>query len=449
MNIFIDRAGVIRKRPGLTSWPGVSTAVIDANGLSGIHRCLNGDIYAVGAVGSERPIYRLVGPSITTLNSAVPPAGLRGSGRPIFAETEMLLVLAGGDAMEKILLSTGESSRMGDSPPIGTHVVTQALRLLANDTVVDRTKVRYSDTAIGTTDYSGNELWTPGPHTTASFFTAEARPDPIVAIAENTNSILLFGSSTLEIWTSDPTYIFTRTGAIEWGISQPYSVVRRETEFYWLDHSTRIVKFEGGSIDVISDSIQATLNTLDPRGCFGYRVNTSTIDAVVWTFPNDGRTFAYQIGVGWSQWHGWDGEVATQFPVSCLNASTLVGTTDGRIGRISNEEFTDFGEPIRCYVETGYVSRDTDAVKDCQRVLLSLKRGQTEGTAQVVLRYRDRPGAWEPPLTVDLGDVGDTEIVVDLPSLGTYRRRQWSIEFTGTAEFGLVSAVEFYEVTEA
>ena len=87
-------------------------------------------------------------------------------------------------------------------------------------------------------------------------------------------------------------------------------------------------------------------------------------------------------------------------------------------------------------------------MKDCSRVQLALKRGNASTDAKVTLKWRDRPGPWEPPVTIELGSDGDTEPVVDLPSLGTYRRRQWSIEFTGDDELALVSATEYYEVTE-
>jgi len=448
INVFIDRAGVIRKRPGIRAIEGGPTGSIDANGLSGIHKCLNGDIYAIGASGAERPIYRVSGSSAYLLGGGVPPSGLRGTGRPVFAETEALLVIAGGDSMEKIVFSTGSASRVDDSPPIATHVITQALRILANDTVIDRTKVRYTSTAIGTTDFSGNEQWTIGPNNTAGFFTAEARPDPIVALAENTNSILVFGSTTLEQWVPDSTYRFTRTIALDQGCGAPYAVAKREQQFYWIDGFKRIIEGGDGSADFISPDIQQTLDGMTISDAFAYRVYAGALDCVVFTFPSDGRSFVYQSGIGWSQWAGYDGTSLTQLPVTCQDGFTLVGLNDGRIGEYSLEAYTDMGSPIRCVIESGFVSRGTDAVKDCSRVQLSLKRGNASSNAMVTLKWRDRPGPWEPPVTIELGSNGDTDPVVDLPSLGTYRRRQWSIEFTGDDELALVAATEFFEVTE-
>lgn len=448
LNIWIDRAGVIRKRPGIRALESGPAGVVDANGLVGIKKCLNGDIYAIGASGAERPIYRIAGGSSTMLGAGVPPAGLRGSSRPVFAETEALLMIAGGDAMEKVVLATQTASRVDDSPPVATHVIAQSLRILANDTVIDRTKVRYSDTSIGTTDYSGNETWTIGPDTTAGFFTAEARPDPVVALAENTNTIMVFGSNTLEMWVPDSTYRFTRTVALDQGCGAPYAIAKREQQFYWIDSYRRIIRGGDGAADFIGQEIQQTLDGIPIADAFAYRVYTGALDCVVFTFPSDGRTFVYQDGIGWGQWSGWDGASRIQFPVSCQDGFTLVGLSDGSIGELSLDAYDDLGTPIQCVIESGFVSRDTDAVKDCSRVQLALKRGNASTDAKVTLKWRDRPGPWEPPVTIELGSDGDTEPVVDLPSLGTYRRRQWSIEFTGDDELALVSATEYYEVTE-
>lgn len=450
LNVFVDQAGVIRKRPGIRAYSDApsSPSSIDPNGIVGIHKCLDGTVYAVGASGSERKIYRVAGGSANALGGGVSPSGLRGTGRPVFAETEALLVIAGGADIEKIELATGTASRLGGGAPFSTHVIAQSLRLLANDVTIDRTKVRYSSTSIGTTDYSGHEQWTIATGNTAGFFTAEARPDPVVALAENTNSVLCFGASTLEQWVSDPTYRFTRTIALDQGCGAPYSIAKREQEFYWIDAFKRVIRGADGSVDFISQGIQQTLDGITVSDAFAYRVYCGALDCVVFTFPSDGRTFVYQDKVGWSQWAGWNGSALTQFPVTCQDSFTLVGLNDGSIGELSLDAFTDMGDDIRCVIESGFVSRETDAVKDCSRVQLSLKRGTGSGTARVTLKWRDRPGPWDPPITIDLGSNGDTEPVVDLPSLGTYRRRQWSLEFTGEDELGLVSATEYFEVTE-
>lgn len=449
LNTFIDGAGVIRKRPGIRLVPGWPTGVIDANGLTSLHLAGNGALYTVGASGSERPIYKILGASASALSAGIPPAGLRGAARPTIAETEALLVFAGGADMQKVVLATDASSRLGGSPPFATHVLAQAQRLLANDATVDMTKVRYSDTSIGTTDYSGNETWLPGADNTSGFFTGEARPDAVVAIAENTNNVYVLGATSTEIFNVDPTYIFARVAAYEIGCGAPFSVIKREEVLHWVDQYHRIVRAQENGAEVISQPIQQTLDGLDLTGCYGFRVRVGALDALVWTFPSSGLSFAFQQGVGWSQWSGYDGTKIVPLGVGDCTEQSLC-TYGGYVAQFSLSAFDDLGSPIRAYVETGYVSHDDESIKECNRVLLSLKRGQTTASSGPVafLKWRDRPGPWEEPIAIELGDTGDTEIVVDLAGLGTYRRRQWCFEFTGTDELALVAAVEEFEVTE-
>jgi hypothetical protein len=65
---------------------------------------------------------------------------------------------------------------------------------------------------------------------------------------------------------------------------------------------------------------------------------------------------------------------------------------------------------------------------------------------QAFLRFRDGPGAWSDRIPVDLGASGERELVLRLPSLGVYRRRQWEFEYSGTEALVLVSAVEEFTV---
>src|SRR5262249_41930554 len=153
----------------------------------------------------ERAIYDIGAGSAIRLSNGGSPSGLNGSARPIFAETEMIVAVAGGADMQKIILGPPESTlRLGGSPPQATHVTANQSRLLANHLAAtsSRTIVRFSDIAQGTITYAGLETWTLGVGD-AGFFTAEADPDPIVALASNSNEVFTFGSKTLQVFGSD------------------------------------------------------------------------------------------------------------------------------------------------------------------------------------------------------------------------------------------------------
>ncbi len=447
MNVIMEPTGAIRRRPGLRTHPSAPSSAFTGS-LRGIHQALNGDIYTVDDAGAERPIYRVTGGAAAALGGGLPPSGLRGALYPTFAETEMLLVLAGGGVMQKIEFATLASMRLGGSPPEASHVIANSQRLLANDIVTDRTKVRYSSPAQGTATYAGHEEWLVGAGT-AGFFTAEARPDPVVAIGETTNEVFVFGSQTTEVYAPEPTLRFQRISAQEAGVSAPASLVRVDGSYFGLDHQKRFGVWSGSGFEHLSEPIQRTLDGIaDVSDCFGYRARIGPCDAVVWSFPSVGRTFAFQRNAGWGQWSGWNGNW-TPFVVTGLTGADIVSTSVGRVGQLDFGTKDDFGQPIRAYVQSGYENQGTDAFKDCKRVLLALRRGGAVGPAgqQGSLWYRDRPGAWEFAGPIDLGGSGETDVVLEFPSLGTYRRRQWMFEYSGPDDLVLLSATEEYEVT--
>lgn len=453
MNVIIDGKKVVSKRPGLTESDIATSTVVDVNGLDGIYVTNGGAIYTVGSTVAERPIYRVTSGGSIALSGGGTPNALPGHGRPVFAETELLLVLAGGREIEKVVLSTDASSRLAGDPPLATHVVANNLRLLANDVFVDKTKVRFSDIAIGDTSYAGNEEWDLAGVGTSGYFTAEAAPDDVVALGQTTGEVAVWGQTTTQVFGPDADLIYAPIATLELGMGAPYSAIKVDDAFMWMDPKRRFVRSDGRSFTVLSQAIQKTLDAItDVSDCFGYRVTQGPLDAVVWTFPSDGRSFCYQLGGGWGQWMGWNGNWS-RFIVNGLSQplsqpNPLVCTTTGYVGELSLDSSTDFGEPVNAYITTGYLNRDTEAWKHCLKIRLALRRGNTSSSPQAFVRWRDRPGAWEGSIPVDLGSSGDTEIVLEYAALGVYRRRQWMFEFSGDSALALVSATEEFEVSD-
>lgn len=457
VNVVVDGKGTVRRRPGVASTSRTKGDVIDTLGIDGIHVTNGGRIYAVGGqMGPSRKVYHLT--ATTTKEFTGPESTLLGSGRPVFAETEALVVIAGGDDMIKVVLDGDTISKLGGSPPKASHVTANSLRLEANDLVVDRSKVRYSGVATGSV-FTGHEDWALGGIGLAGFFSAEARPDPVQAIGENTNELFVFGSTNVQIFTPDAALVYAPVSTREYGLVAPYSVIKVDQAFAWLDHRRRFVVSDGRTFEVISDGIEATLDTIaDPSDCFGYRVHEGPIDCLVWTFPGDGRTFAYQRQGGWSQWQGRN-EGANQWkqlPITALahdqnTDDNLVGTSDGKVGVLLMGETKDFDEDIVAYVESGFYSRGTDRRKHCVSVRLTFERGEAvQPTEEPVafLSYADAPDKWSNPRPIKLGADGDTRPVVVFRSLGVYRRRAWRLQFSADVDLVLAGVEEEFEVLE-
>lgn len=464
MNVLTDGTGTVRRRPGITN-----TIAVDPNGLDGVFVTQDGTRYAVGSGGGApfRAIYRMTGAGPIQISGLGGSNALSGSGRPVFAETEQMLTIAGGAWIHRVDFGTDLCVPLSTQAPMATHVAANSLRLLANNLdSTSRNMVNYSDAPNDAMPMGSQYVrWTPGDKyfdptgteqfSTAGEFGAEAKPDWVVAVYEDSAEIFVFGREILEIWAADPTNVYSRVTAREYGCSAPYSVIRTDAAFAWIDHARRIVTGDGRSIQVISDPIKGALDSMaSVADAYGFRMITGPYDAMVWTFPSDGRTLCYQPQAGWSQWSGWDGQNWTLMPITSrafdsTNAVDVVALRTGKVGELDLLASDDDGQMIRAFVRTGFDDKKTSRRKKCNNVRLTLRRGQSqrEGTL-ASLCYRDDLGDWSDPIYIDLGLSGDSFPVVQFNGLGHYRTRQWQFEFTGREPLSLVSAVEDYTELE-
>lgn len=452
VNVVVDASGAVRRRPGISLYPGAPTGPVDPAGLDGVHVAMSGKVYVAGGSEPTRKLYRVAGGVAVSLSEGLQ-ADLPGAGRPVWAETEAMVTVTAGSFPQKILLDTDASSRLGGNPPSCSHIIANTSRLLVNNIISDLNRINYSNLASGPST-AGHEDW----HSNdAGDYTGGSRPDPVVALAENGNEVFMFGQTFMQLHAPSAEDVYATVSSIEAGCIAPYSVVRADGKFMWLDHRRRFVASDGREMAVISTMIQKTLDDMERvDDAFGYRLVLGPVDAVVWTFPADGRSFAYASG-GWSQWTSWNETSSTfaRLGVNCaaahpLTGQNLLGMADGRLGLLDHRAHGDFGKTIPVRAFTGYLNRGTDGVKHSLGVKLCFRRGSTttgpEPTA--ILSWRDDEGEWSPGIEVGLGEPGDSHPVVVLRSLGTYRRRQWRIDFDGDSEFCLVSASEEFEPEE-
>jgi hypothetical protein len=454
INVIIDKNGVVYKRPGITEYTGVApSTVVDSTGISGLYAANNGKLFAVGNGENSKTIYQISNGSAA---SAVVNGSdkLIGNKRPTFTETEVFLILAAGLDIQKVNLTTFESNRLGGSPPLASHVAANSLRILANDTQVDKTKVRYSGISQGTTDTTGHETWGVGNDDDGGFFTAEARPDNVVAIADNTNEIFVWGTDNVQVFSPDASLIFAPTATREFGTSAPYSIIKRDQDFFWLDQYRRIVYSDGRQFQNIDKPIKRKLDSLtNITDCFGYRVLLGHIDCMVWCFPSDGTTLVYQVEGGWSEWNGWDAGNANFRVLQILShylrrdgGVNVIGTVDGKIGKLSQDAFSDLGELVVARAESGFLDRGTPNRKLCKSVKIEARRGASSTVSLGRLEWQDSTGQWQGPLTIDFGSTGDYTLTKEIRSLGIYNRRNWRFTFSDSANLALVRVVEDFEV---
>lgn len=472
INVVIDGKGAVRRRPAIQAYSEAPTTAVDTNGIEGIYCSVLGSIYAVGVptiktgIGS-RKFYKIQNGSavdITTGNGSG--ADLRGFARPVFAETEPYLFIAGGQEFQKITLATDVPSRVQNltdstAVPKPTFCAANAQRCIADDPLTDINVVRLSGRGNQGAP-AGYENWSVTPNSGAGQFRASARPDPVEAIFENTNELFVFGSNNVQLYRPDDQIFYASVSTREYGVSSPYSVVKMDQDFIWLDHRRRVVRSDGRKAEVISDPIDQDIDEMeDVSDAFAYRVHVGFVDAYVITFPSEGRTFAYQLGGGWSQWQGFNetSNAWKQFPVLSQshrvfggNDTTVVGLDDGKVAQLLNDYPDDLGTRIKAHVETGYYNHETDNRKHCKALHMAFRRGLSTSTAAPVgmLSWSDQPGQWSTPIPVELGSSGDTRPVITFRSLGTYRRRAWRFTFSETtSDLTLAQVIEDFEVLDS
>jgi len=452
VNVLIDGKGAVKRRPGITTASDGPSTVVNSAGIDGVYVTeFAGDFFAVSAAPpSLRSVYLVDGGAALDLTNGIPAQGLRGTGRPMFAETEALLLMAGGDEPQKVVLDGYQSARLGGSPPVATHVVVQASRAVLSGAETPSNQLSYSDAGLGTATVPF-ETWT-DPLVSGAVY-ARMRPSRVVAIAENTNEVWAFQETGTQVFVPDDRLVLGDTRSDENGCAAPYSVVKYREGFAWINHNKKILLSNARGPEFISEPIQKTLDAMDLTGAWGFTCDMDQFSFLAWMFPAEGHGLVYQIGGGWSRWAGFsNGNWTTPKLMSVARRwgsakEYVVGTTDGYIGALSTSALTDLGDPIRAYCRSGYLHRGdqanpNDARKICNGIKLTFKLDASTATEDIGwIRWRDEDEVWRQ--RIPLRPRGS---VVDLRSLGVYRRRQWEIEWRDDANVTLISATEDFEV---
>jgi hypothetical protein len=467
-NVVVDGSGAVRRRPGIVAWdgfPGTSGysasgnfSLFDDLSVVGISSFQGKPVWVAGHYVYDATRHFQDWWSLTSAGAIdiLSGSSLPGDDRPTFAITQFrIIAVAGGTpgdgaglyweggAFGALWASSSGSSGVG---PYATQVAALAQRIFANDgfsTSVNNRILYSGPGSAGNTSLGA-----------LSFSSAEANPDAVVALRENSNELFVFGERTLQVFVPDPNIVIAPQRAVNRGCSAAHSVIRADEHFAWFDDQRQFVVSDGREVDVPSDPIAETLDGIETvSDCYGFRVNQGQFDQLVWQFPTDGRTFAYQRNSGWSQWSTWDVDLGHgPFPIKSHyywpeRNLHLVGMEDGSIAQLSTSAYTDLGDQIVAEVTTGFINHDTDAVKFTDALRLTFKRGQTASTEpKVFLSWRDDLGAFGDPIQIGLGTTGDYVSTVTLRTLGGYRRRQWKLLFSADAELVLASVTEDWSI---
>lgn len=418
-------------------------------------------------VRADRKIFakNLVTLLLTPLSDATTATKLEGSSsHPTFAEDSGRIMIAGGGQIQTWTGVLGTlSSRLAafvigvnEPPRVCTFLVKLANYVIANNQYPGSLN-QFIWSALGD---GVDGTWPP-----LNFNTADARPDPVLAVYENLRELYLFGSSTVQVYgiTADADLPFQASAAVGIGTIAPYSIIRLDAEFAMLDNQRRFVITNGRSFDVISEDIDKTVRDLATvTDCHGYRVQIGFWDLLLWVFPTVGTAFYYEKNQKkWGSWRGWNGiddwaalrlGCYVYWPAGNLH---LIGDTQyENVFTFDAATRTDVGAtgsltlPVVAERTTGRLDYDTTKRKRCNSVRICLRRGSALGTSSFVeLSKSDDGGPWSAPCTIDLATVeGDAVNWRTWYPGGVYRRRQYKIRYSGAADLVVSELEEDYSI---
>jgi hypothetical protein len=472
-NVIVDATGTMRARPGMVPWPAFTQ--VSSSAVIGMCSFQDWLVY----VTADRLVHAISsgGTTLELSDPGDPTTWLDGGGRPSFVQGLRMLVIAGGGQMQK-WLGTGLSARLlntgapilggdpnpGGPPPAATHICGVAQRLVAK---VANTSGQfwwsgpldmYEDWDMNSS--SGGD---------AGFIQASGKPDPLVAMFDNTNEIFAFGPLTLQVFDPSSTQIstdpvtdvavvqdFMPNRALDIGVLAPDSIISVDNTFALVDRYRRVLLTDARSFKEIGKSVARVLRQIDGiETALGFKIRFGRYDFLAWMFPSVGYGLIFDTASGnWSEWRAWG-------PSGPLNVSitsfydwaesdlAVVGLSNGQIALFTDDATTDLGNPINIKLVSGFTSHGVAARKHCHTLLLTFRRTfiPTASSGHVRLSYRNYEGAWTLVRDIQLG--ADPYAVITLRSLGVYRTRQWMLEYTGSDQLEFVGAQEEYETLGA
>lgn len=452
MDCFVDELGFIVKRPGLAEALDLG---LGAN--KPIENIWWWPIKGVALAVCDNKVYKIVNTSGTLSATNITTNGPGTVATPTFAigvngnvssPTHYGIIAAGGAMIEgngtTTTISNFATIADADAPTAVTHVDFIDNYLVAT---TGKGLFQFSDLSAPTT-------WSAG-----SIATAMRNPDIIRALKVFRRQIFLFGDVTTEIWENDGSpFAPVPGGYLENGIIAPYSVVAAEGSLMWLDDRRHFVSFNQGIQEISTPYASEIADFSAVDDCIGMRVDVRGRHFILWQFPTEGRTLAYNIlEKSWSEWSFYD-DVAGErglFLGKCSAYSAswgmqLLGSrTESKIYTFSNTNRSDDGEPIRMKVLTGHINYGTNKRKRCREVSIRAKRGEGVsggGEAKLLLRYNDDNRGWSNEHELSLGTLSDYETTIRFYPRGVYRTRQYEIVATDNVGVVFGEAYEDFEI---
>lgn len=365
---------------------------------------------------------------------------VQGGKRPTWAETETELLIAAGGAITTL---RGErTARLSPEAPNTTHVGYLDGYVVA----LDLNSGRFQNATNGQFD-----VWNP-----LDTFTAEGKPDNIVALAvTGYNELLLAGSNSTEQFDSAPegSSPFFRRWVMDSGVYPPaaYTLTFSDQRSWAVSDKLEFVAFVAQSGESQSEDIQQSLENIDNwEGSWAQEIIIKGQRFIVLQVPyatnrygTKGITFLRdQRKKRWSALYGWDEGPQRWQGWSVARIANRVFI--GGVGKVY--ELTDTGDEDdiqRMLWRSAHTTRPGMAPFSVEEIVLHLKRGVGTGTTPPLLSLRVNKnnrgfGKW---INKSLGLVGQNNMTLRFPKVGLCDSIQFEVQVTDNVQ---VELQEFY-----
>lgn len=317
--------------------PGTSTFATVGRGpirgsieMNGVGYIVSGsEFYSIAANGTSQ----LLGDGIT----GFAPISMDGNGFEI--------VIVNGQFGYSYLLANGTFVQISDPSFIPSFTVTVINSIFAFDWP-------------GTNKFFISNVLDGRSYDALDFSSAESSPDFVKAVRNRNGLLMVFGAKTIEPWdnTGASSFPFARLkgGTIDRGIESPLALEVEDSSIFFLGDDLVFYRLNGLQLLRISTyALEIAWDkyaTTDDAFCF--KISLAGHKFIYVTFPTEGATFVYDIATNlWHERVSWDPTgIEVRWRVNCAvnvyNKNLVGDANSGKVGLVSREVYTEFGDPI-------------------------------------------------------------------------------------------------------
>jgi len=197
----------------------------------------------------------------------------------------------------------------------------------------------------------------------------------------------------------------------------------------FIDKNLNVMALIGGTTKKLSDPYERYISEFqrisDARS---FILQSPGLNLYIMTFPSENKTLAYDLNTNnWYELGNYKSlleyDIYDGFCSEYIRDwnKYLIGGDNGKIYEISNDYYTNAGEPLGCSIETGHINHGNESeLKFCEGLKARIKRGlgkSSDPTETPFFLYRHKDNnknQWSNWKKISLGRRGDTNINVDI-----------------------------------